>query len=100
MLELLPGDVAGEARSINEHSQIVGWSDEPMGPEGGPKACSWKMSGEATRLNLSESPYSMAYAINDAGQIAGMLTVVAGQSDPPNSSADEPLEMALAFRTK
>ncbi len=31
MLKLLDGDVAGEARDINEQSVIVGWSDDPPG---------------------------------------------------------------------
>jgi uncharacterized membrane protein len=95
LLELLPGDVAGEARGINSQSQIVGWSDEPPGTDGGPKACMWSPKGAVTQVHLSEIPYSMLYGINDSGQLAGMLSIRTEKEEDSEQQA----ELALGFRT-
>jgi uncharacterized membrane protein len=96
MLELLPGDVSGEARDINENSDIVGWSDDPHGPEGGPAPCRWNTEGKATPVEISESGYGSIHSINEAGQVAGMIDlVVAGEDNKPENEK----VMVLAFRS-
>lgn len=96
MLQLLPGDVSGEARDINEKSEIVGWSDDPPGTEGGPVACRWKPDGSAFHIELSESGYGSVYSINNEGQLAGMVDlVIPGEDDKPENTKS----LVLAFRT-
>lgn len=97
-LKLLESDTAGEARGINQHAQIVGWSDRPHDPEGGPQACTWKPDGSVTRLSISEIPYAMVYGINDSGQIAGMLTVTVSEPNAERKADGQVEESALAFR--
>jgi uncharacterized membrane protein len=94
-LQLLTGDVSGEARDINDKSEIVGWSDDPHGPEGGPVPCRWKLDGTASQIELSESGYGSIYAINDASQLAGMVDlIIPGKEKPETETA-----LVLAFRT-
>jgi uncharacterized membrane protein len=98
LLDLLPGDVSGDARGINASSQVVGWSDEPAGPEGGPRACLWSPDGRVQQIQVSPIPYSMLYGINDSGQMAGMLSrqLISEDDRQPDAEAGE---VALAFRT-
>ncbi len=91
-IELLAGDVSGEAWGINSRGTIVGLSDDPRGAVGGPQAFVWQ-DGKTRPLDLGDAPYSAAYGINEGGQIAGLLDTVIG----PDS--DSPIEKTLAFRT-
>ncbi len=98
------GDVSGEARGINAAGTVVGFSDDPNGPEGGPQAFVWN-AGKSRALKLPEGTvYSSAFAINDRGQIAGLLDVVMGDQNsgkPPSADAtdiEEPIVKTLAFR--
>ncbi|MBX3422078.1 MAG: hypothetical protein KF752_11045 [Pirellulaceae bacterium] len=100
MLELLPGDAGGEARGINENAQIVGWSDDPVGPDGGPQPCLWDAAGKVTALEFSEIPFGMAYGINDHGQICGLIASGASLSAESDPSAAQASERSVAFRTK
>jgi|694.fasta_scaffold00374_46 uncharacterized membrane protein len=99
VLDLLPGDHSGEARDINSQGMIVGWSDGPPGPEGGPKACRWNADGNIQPLRLSADPFSMVYAINDAGQLSGMITLPSPDEAEKRDGAIEPAGKSLAFRT-
>lgn len=99
VLDLLPGDHSGEARDIDSQGTIVGWSDGPPGPEGGPKACRWNVNGNIQPLNLSTDPFSMVYAINDAGQLSGMITLPSSDEVEERDKAMEPAGRSLAFRT-
>jgi uncharacterized membrane protein len=98
-LSLLPGDETGEARAINHESVIVGFSDDPHGPEGGPEPCSWSVDGKVAAVKLGPSPYGTIHGINDAGQMAGMATLIELVNEPgvENGVASE---RVLAFRTK
>ena len=98
-LELLEGDVSGEARDINEQSVIVGWSDDPTGPTGSPTPCTWSVNGKATQVKVSELEFGMLFAINAKGQIAGTAGVVtkAATSDKAN---DEESAMLAVIITK
>lgn len=98
-LSLLSGDETGEARAINESGVIVGFSDDPHGPEGGPEACRWSIDGKVTSVKIGPSPYGTIHGINDAGQMAGMATTVelVKQTGVENGVA---MECVLAFRTK
>lgn len=96
-LPLLPGDISGESRGINSHGTIVGWSDGATGPDGGPKACRWKVDGGVTALRFNEQPYSMVYSINDSGQLAGMITLPDEHNGQDVDTASE--VPSLAFRT-
>jgi hypothetical protein len=78
---------------------IVGWSDGPPGPEGGPKACRWNADGNIQPLRLSADPFSMVYAINDAGQLSGMITLPSPDEAEKRDGAIEPAGKSLAFRT-
>lgn len=80
-LDLLEGDVAGEARDINDDGIIVGWSDDPAGPDGGPTPCTWNVEGKATKVKLNEDGFGMLYAINAKGQMAGTADVITQPAD-------------------
>lgn len=73
LLELLPNDVSGEAKGINNDSVIVGFSDDPAGGEGGPEPCYWGKDRKVVKIAPDGSWYGMIEAINDAGQMAGLV---------------------------
>jgi uncharacterized membrane protein len=99
-LELLEGDASGEARDINEEAVIVGWSDDPHGPEGGPVPCQWNVEGKVTQLILSTESFGMANGINNAGQIAGTAEFkLPSEEKTKNEDDAEPKIIMLAFRT-
>ncbi|MFO0014648.1 MAG: hypothetical protein ACK553_18085 [Planctomycetota bacterium] len=97
LLELLPDDASGEAKDINNASVIVGFSDDPSGPDGGPELCVWSKDGKATRVAEPGLSYGAIHGINDAGQMAGMIEISAKREDSPSTNDDEVL--LLAFRT-
>ncbi|MEO8269225.1 MAG: hypothetical protein ABI557_05865, partial [Aureliella sp.] len=75
LIDLLPGDVSGEARGINSTGTIVGFSDDPPGRDGGPIAFAWQQ-GKTSQLALPvETTASAAFGINEQGQVAGLLDV-------------------------
>lgn len=81
------GDVSGEARGINADGTVVGFSDDPNGPEGGPQAFIWK-KGKSQALKLpADTVFSSAFGINDRGQIAGLLDVIVSTTDGKQSAA-------------
>ena len=98
LLDLLPGDRAGEAWGINDHSQIVGWSDNPHNPAGYPRACRWTVEGQVTAIELTERAHVMVYAINNAGQLAGMLTALP-EGDQTGEAATQAAALPLPSRT-
>ena len=76
-LPLLSGDIAGVATSINEHRQVVGYSNDANGNF---HPWIW-MNGVTTNLNLLIEPGSgltgpieLAFDINDSGEITGTTT--------------------------
>jgi len=73
VLGLLEADVSAEAADINNHGQVVGYSDDPHGPESGPQAFIWS-SGKVMPIEFPRPvAFSSATAINDDGQIAGFI---------------------------
>jgi uncharacterized membrane protein len=98
-IELLKGDVGGEALGINAAGTVVGFSDDPHGPEGGPQPIVWR-DGVTKLLELPESSqYGAATAINDRGQIAGMLDIELPNPEKSSAAeAEEPIVKTLAFR--
>ena len=73
ILELLEGDVSSQALALNNHGIVVGFSDDPFGPTGGPQAFIWS-KGTLSPLDFTtKAAYSSASAINDKGQVAGYL---------------------------
>jgi len=97
LLELLPGDESGEARGIDSAGMVVGFSDDPAGPSGGPQAFVWR-AGVTQPLELPEGTmFSAAYGLNEHGQIGGLLDVALPQTEEHGES-DEPTEKTLAFR--
>lgn len=114
MIDLLPGDVSGEARGINADGTVVGFSDDPLGPEGGPQAFVWHQGTAVPMLLPEGTTASMAIDINDAGQIAGLLDVLRVDTSAPSDTGpskdsdstdsdgstvvDEPSVQTLAFR--
>ena len=86
-IELLKGDESGEAWGITPTGEVVGLSDDPRGPKGGPQAFMWS-NGKTKKIDFGDSPYSAAYSINEKGQIAGLVDVL------------EPEEKTIGFRTK
>jgi uncharacterized membrane protein len=98
-LGLLPGDVAGEAWGIDPRGVIVGLSDDPHGPEGGPQACVWK-EGKESPLPLPDGClFGMAVSINSKGQIAGMTDMPFSDKliMNPETGEEEPLIKAVGF---
>lgn len=95
LLKLLEGDVAGEARDINEESVIVGWSDDPPGAEGGPTPCTWNLDGQATELKVNELRSGMLYAINGKGQIAGAAVVITKPATSETANDEESALLAV-----
>ncbi|MCA9133840.1 MAG: hypothetical protein KDA45_11825 [Planctomycetales bacterium] len=97
-IALFPGDVSGEARGIDAEGTVVGFSDAPHGPEGGPRAFVWR-NGQTESLALpASSVFSAAMSINDRGQIAGMLDVTLPAPEQTGDAAEEPQVKTLAFR--
>ena len=86
LLELLPKDVSGEAKGINNDSVIVGFSDDPIGGDGGPEPCFWKKDAKPNKIAPAGSWFGMIQAINQAGQMAGLVE-------------DSQSGASLAFRT-
>lgn len=97
LIDLLAGDVSGEAHGVNDAGIVVGFSDDPAGPTGGPQAFMWR-SGKTEPLALpADAQYSSALAINSKGQIAGLVDVtLAPTADAP--ADEEPRVATLAFR--
>ncbi|MEZ6137207.1 MAG: hypothetical protein R3C53_20140 [Pirellulaceae bacterium] len=93
-IDLLPGDESGEANGVAADGTIVGFSDDPHGPEGGPQAFRWK-NGKTEPIELGDAPYSAVYSINEAGQIAGLIDIVIESATPDAA----PAEKTLAFRS-
>jgi uncharacterized membrane protein len=72
-LELLPGDISSEALDVNDQGIVVGCSDDPHGPQGGPQAFRWE-AGTMCAIEFPEQfVFSSATAINARGEIAGYL---------------------------
>lgn len=76
-LPLLTGDIAGVATSINERGQVVGYSNDANGNF---HAWIWE-NGVTTNLNeliepdsMLTGPVSLAFDINDLGEITGTTT--------------------------
>ena len=85
VLDLLDGDESAQALGLNNHGVVVGLSDDPHGPVGGPQAFIWS-DGCLSALELAgDIEYSAATAINDRGQIAGYLKPsIAEEEDGPS----------------
>jgi hypothetical protein len=96
LLDLLEGDASGEARCINQDSTIVGWSDDPPGPEGFPESVQWDVEGKVKKIDAGKQAYLLVNAINDAGFIAGSAIF---DQDDQKPEADTLLpQPLLAFR--
>ena len=88
-IDLLPGDVRGQAMDINNQGTVVGFSDDPGGPTGGPQAIVCE-KGKTRPLELpSGTIYSSALTINDKGEIGGYLI--------GSKSAEDKTEIYSAF---
>lgn len=97
---IFAGDVSGEARGVNAEGTVVGFSDDPGGPEGGPQAFVWSAGKSRAMALPEETVFSSAFGINDRGQIAGLLDVTLSPA-PPRGEATKPAEATvktLAFR--
>ena len=73
VLDLLEADVSGRAADIDNHGRVVGYSDDPPGPQGGPQAFIWSQGSVQPIVFPRPVVYSSAAAINDKGQIAGFV---------------------------
>lgn len=73
MLGLLEGDESAEALDVNDKGLVVGYSDDPHGPTGGPQAFIWK-DGKLLALEFPvPTLYSSATTVTDSGMIGGFL---------------------------
>jgi uncharacterized membrane protein len=97
LLPLLPNDVSGEAKGINNASLVVGFSDDPNGGDGGPEPCIWGKDRKATRIAKAGFAYGAIQAVNQKGQIAGMAEV--GLNDLGLKADPLAESVSLAFRT-
>ncbi|MEU5398115.1 hypothetical protein ABZ348_02265 [Streptomyces sp. NPDC005963] len=67
-----PAEAAGEVLAINNRGAAVGYAWPPAGNPALDKALLWKPNGKVVPLPPSPlGPYAAAFAINDAGVIAG-----------------------------
>ena len=104
LIDLLPGDVSGEARGINSAGTVVGFSDDPLGPLGGPLAFVWRQGTTSPLALPVATTASAAFGINEQGQIAGLMDVSRADAeskpiadaDSAGNDADE--VQTLAFR--
>ncbi len=101
-IDLLDGDVSGEAWGVNAAGTVVGFSDDPRGPIGGPQAFIWR-DGKTRPLPLfKDSKYSAAYTINELGEVGGLVDVTFPARPSANNTAPteaaEPLIKTLGFR--
>ena len=73
-LGMLPGDIASNARGINNSQTIVGYSQDSGGIF---TACFWSPSGTSwtTAAPLFGVANSKAFAINSLGQAVGVVTI-------------------------
>lgn len=86
-IALFAGDASGEAHGINDDGLIVGFSDDPHGPDGGPRAFIWS-DGRSQALPVPEGVvFSAAHCINDRGQIGGLVDLIVedAQAEAPES---------------
>ena len=97
LLELLSGDVAGEARGVGIDGRIVGFSDDPNGPTGGPQAAIW-IDGKVSAVDLPGVTYSSVFAINAKNQLAGLIDI-AINAGTKGEDGNEPIEKTVAFRS-
>ena len=77
----LAGDVNCQATDVNNRGTVVGWSDDPPGPEGGTQAFLWR-NGQLSLLPLpSEAVYSSVETITDDERVGGWLFWQASAED-------------------
>ncbi|MBA4143809.1 MAG: DUF3466 family protein [Nitrosospira sp.] len=74
-LGTLPGADASYARAINDSGQVAGWAST----EGSTRAALWNGT-TATDLGTLGGGSSVAYAINNDGQVAGQSALLPGSS--------------------
>lgn len=92
-IPLLAGDASGEAWAVTESGDVLGFSDDPSGKQGGPQAFRWD-GAKTTPLDFGDAPYSAVYAINGAGQCAGLMDTSG------SSTAGESYEKTVAVRSE
>ena len=64
MLELLPGDENSSALDVNNRGSVVGFSDDPRGPTGGPQAFIWT-GGKPRAPRYIETVFGVGYRFAD-----------------------------------
>jgi uncharacterized membrane protein len=69
----LAGDASVAATDVNNEGIVVGYSDDPAGPTGGPQAIIWKDEVTSAVQFPIPAVFSAAASISDSGQIAGYL---------------------------
>lgn len=73
-LDRLPGDVTNEALGINNQQTVIGYSDDPAGPNGGPQAFVWH-ANQIHELDLGEDVvFSYAQSLAENGRVGGYAT--------------------------
>ena len=75
VLPLFDGDQTSEALDVNNDDLVVGYSDDPAGPDGGPVAFVWQVSeGKLKPLKFPPDVlFSTANTVADDGTIGGYL---------------------------
>ncbi|MEU9778935.1 hypothetical protein [Streptomyces sp. NPDC047968] len=78
-----PAEAAGEVLAINNRGTAVGYAWPPAGNPALDKALMWKPDGTVVPLPPSSlGPYAAAFAVNDAGVIAGFAVGTDGAGNP------------------
>ncbi len=75
-IELLEGDVQGEAKFIDAAGVVYGGSDDPPGPVGGPSAFAFKDNVSSMPSWATKAYYSTITGGNAGGQLIGNIDVV------------------------
>lgn len=87
LFDLLPGDVSSAATDINDQGVVVGFSDDPPGPEGGPTAFVWA-DNQIRPLGFPvRAIFSSANSINNAGKVGGYLIEEVSENTPERAVA-------------
>jgi hypothetical protein len=88
-LEVPEGYVRSEANAVNNDGVVVGMVDGPNGSEIGPDAFVYE-EGRLRLIDEGGPAFTAATAINDQGQVAGVMEKEEGQVPPVAGQAKVP----------
>ena len=85
VLPCLEGHDTGNALDVNNSNIIVGYSEDPREPDGGPRPVLWRGDQIAPLPLPDDILFGAAAAINDAGDVAGYFEPDLPEEAPPKT---------------